>query len=63
MVDESATGSVNFGPGSFVAHGSNGYFDLSFRKFSQIAERAGASRLHPAARPTRFSLAPSTERE
>jgi len=63
-VDESATGSVNFWSGvPFVVHGSNGYFALSLRKFSQIAQTAAATTLQPAAGATSFPLAPSTERE
>jgi hypothetical protein len=62
-VDESATGSVNFWSDPFVVHCSNGYFGMRLQKFSQIARRTIRRPLRGTDAGSRFSLAPSTERE
>jgi len=62
-VDESATGSVSFWSDSFRLHGTNGKFGMRIEKIAQIAGAAFPAPLSRGRRPSRFPLAPSTERE
>jgi hypothetical protein len=68
-VDESATGSVNFfgpapfEPGIFGAQSKNAEFVLRSEKYSQIACFSFRHPLRAGGTPSKFPLAPSTERE
>ena len=68
-VDESATGSVNFfglgpwEPRIFGVRSTNGEFVLRSEKYSQIACFSFWHPLRAGGAPSKFPLAPSTERE
>jgi len=62
-VDESATGSVNFCPHSFGAHGRIAQLGLRKRNWPQIARNPAPGPLNVPGRLPIFPLARSTERE